>query len=257
MGCDIHIYVEKKNNTNRPNISGGLLHAPVCVFEPWVAVKGVNDNTVRQYEKWATEDGKDSYWGRSLEEAKKGSYSDWVYDGRNYDLFAILADVRNGRGFAGVKTGEGFNVIAEPKGIPSDMSKIVAADYEEWMGDAHSTSWLTLRELKDFNWNQETHHTGVINIGQYAEYVKLGHPNSWSSGASGSMVRYLSLDQANYYLKGKLELDEELSYYVRVSWTEKYSESAGNFLEYSMPELEKLSVSDDQDDVRIVFWFDN
>ncbi len=257
MGCDIHIYVEKKINTKRPNVSGGLLHAPVCVFEPWVAVKGVNDNTVEQYEKWCKTEESGSYWHKSLEEAKKGSYSDWIYDGRNYDLFAILADVRNGRGFAGVKTGDGFNIISDPKGVPSDISSVIAADYEEWMGDAHSASWFTLRELKEFNWDQTTKHSGVISVEQYADYIKIGHPTSWSSSVSGGKVELLSLDEANEYLKGKKELDENLNYYVRVEWTEKYSESAGNFLDYSIPELEKLSKSDDEDDVRIVFWFDN
>lgn len=257
MGCDIHIYVEKKNNTIRQSMSGGKLYVPVAVFEPWIAVKGINDLTVQEYTRWAEQDGEDSYWGKRLQEVKKGSYCDWIYDGRNYDLFAMLANVRNGAGFAGIKTGDGFNIIAEPKGVPMDMSKIIAADYEEWMGDAHSASWLTLKELKEFNWKQTTKHSGVINIEQYADYVKLGHPTTWSGDVSGGKVKYLSLDEANEYLKGKKELDDEFNHYVRVDWTEKYSESAGDFLDFSIPELEKLSLSEDQDDVRIVFWFDN
>ena len=44
------------------------------------------------------------------------------YGDRNYNLFAILANVRNGTAFAGCKTGEGFNPISNPKGVPSDAS---------------------------------------------------------------------------------------------------------------------------------------
>lgn len=42
------------------------------------------------------------------------------FDNRNYDLFAALADVRNGVGFAGVKTGKAIEPIAMPRGIPDD-----------------------------------------------------------------------------------------------------------------------------------------
>jgi hypothetical protein len=48
---------------------------------------------------------------------------------RNYDVFAILANVRNGRGFAGVVTGGGFNPIAMPRGLPPDVSPEVLREY--------------------------------------------------------------------------------------------------------------------------------
>lgn len=44
-------------------------------------------------------------------------------DSRNYGLFAILAGVRNGEGFAGCRIGERFKPIAKLKGYPDDMSK--------------------------------------------------------------------------------------------------------------------------------------
>ena len=37
---------------------------------------------------------------------------------RDYNSFAVLGDVRNGLGFAGVKTGEGFNYITARRGLP-------------------------------------------------------------------------------------------------------------------------------------------
>ena len=42
-------------------------------------------------------------------------------DPRSYNMFAMLADVRNGRGFAGIKTSDPFPVIQEQRGLPSDL----------------------------------------------------------------------------------------------------------------------------------------
>jgi hypothetical protein len=66
---------------------------------------------------------------------------------RSYDTFAILANVRNGRGFAGVKTGEGFIPISEPKGLPDDVSEKVKGSAEHWDLDGHSHSYHTLKDL--------------------------------------------------------------------------------------------------------------
>lgn len=87
---------------------------------------------------------------------------------RHYQLFAVLADVRNGVGFAGVTTGEAVAPIAAPRGLPADFlcdteycHKATNVDtlsplqrryrqpedpLEVWLGD-HSYSWLTGDEL--------------------------------------------------------------------------------------------------------------
>lgn len=82
---------------------------------------------------------------------------------RNYAVFAILANQRNG---------EGFTPISEPRGLPPDVSNALAAIHandvaeepdeskedadgeaygDYWVGD-HSFSWLTLAELLE--WRQ-------------------------------------------------------------------------------------------------------
>ena len=43
---------------------------------------------------------------------------------RNYRAFAVLADVRNGYGFAGFSTGDAVIPISEPRGLPDDMSPV-------------------------------------------------------------------------------------------------------------------------------------
>jgi hypothetical protein len=44
-------------------------------------------------------------------------------DPRSYNTFAMLADVRIGRGFAGIKTSDGFPYIHEPRGLPADLKE--------------------------------------------------------------------------------------------------------------------------------------
>ncbi len=41
---------------------------------------------------------------------------------RHYQLFAVLAGVRNGYGFAGVPTGERVKPISSPRGLPKDFA---------------------------------------------------------------------------------------------------------------------------------------
>jgi hypothetical protein len=57
--------------------------------------------------------------------------------GRHYFLFAWLADVRNGKGFAGIVTGEAIRPLSAPRGIPPDF---------EMSEDTHPCSWVTARE---------------------------------------------------------------------------------------------------------------
>lgn len=103
---------------------------------------------------------KNGKW-KSADEWKKDedgyvSTVDPIYRGRNYDLFAVLANVRNGYGFAGRPTGEGFNPISHPKGTPKDVSDEVRSKIEDMDSDGHSHSWLTVKELLDFDWAQKT-----------------------------------------------------------------------------------------------------
>ena len=110
------------------------------------------------------------------------------YDlGRNYDVFAILANVRNGTGFAGVKTGDGFNFITDERGIPDDAT----ADVREWAeGGDHSHTFMTVAEIMAFDWTQKTNKAGVIGgLKQLAEWKLSGRPDSWSGGVSGPGIK--------------------------------------------------------------------
>ena len=60
---------------------------------------------------------------------------------RFYRMFEKMAGVR----------GSVNNAISPPKGIPSDISVITKLDYRRWQDDAHSESWLDLKEIQELD----------------------------------------------------------------------------------------------------------
>lgn len=104
-----------------------------------------------------------------------------VPDDRNYWTFGILANVRNGYGFAGVDTGDAVRPISEPRGLPADRATF--DDDDVWLGD-HSFSWLTLAELKAYPMDQTMTIRGVVS-GSQRDLVRAGKcPESWCGGKS-------------------------------------------------------------------------
>lgn len=67
------------------------------------------------------------------------------FEWRNYSVFAFLADVRN---YSDIVP------ISPRRGLPGDVSAHVKDEYEMWAGDAHSCSWLSVKELVEFNYDQ-------------------------------------------------------------------------------------------------------
>lgn len=207
----------------------------------------------------------------------KNCRDDW-YEGRNYDDFAILADVRNGRGFAGIRTGDGFNPISQPKGIPEDATEEVVEYLESYGPDGHSHSYLTLKELLDFDWTQTTGHMGVVSADVYYDWWKRlgkkGFPATWAGGIHGRNVRNVSNSRMETLFEdgtipipsktpGQLtpELMVESKYITTVQWTETYKESASNLWREhgTIPLLQRYAEKKGlkPEHLRICFFFDN
>ena len=66
-----------------------------------------------------------------------------LFDWRNYGMYAFLA---------GVKNYSAIEPISKPRDIPDDISPELRKIVDENLG--HSASWLTIKELKDFDYNQ-------------------------------------------------------------------------------------------------------
>lgn len=85
-------------------------------------------------DKWTPYDYGDGESGMTVE------YDDRVYRGRNYQLFGIIS--RGVRGFY-------HEISLEPKGMPLYASSEVKREADDWELDAHSHSYLTLKELNE------------------------------------------------------------------------------------------------------------
>lgn len=110
MGCDIHMYVEYK-----------------------LGSKWHNGDYFRMNPNWKGAD--------SVSESQYTRVE--IYPYRDYALFSVLANVRNGY--------PGYQCIDQPRDLPDNVTDFVKAEYESWGWDAHSASYLTLQELIDFH----------------------------------------------------------------------------------------------------------
>lgn len=249
MGCDIHIKCEIKRKDKWE------VNSDKVFPNPWY------------------KEGSDDEWN-------KDKFQEIPDDGRNYDWFAILADVRNGRGFAGISTGSGFDVIAEPKGVPEDATDEWKKEVERWDCDMHSHSYLTLEDFDNFDWNQFTMKYGVISLKQYEGLRGTSEsPESWCGASSGGNIITVNTDIADailadpeiglrveedegFWREKVVTIDEEngkpaSEFDVKVSyeWPVHYSEWFEHKIKNVVEPMRKLKET--YGDVRIVFGFDN
>lgn len=259
MGTDIHLYVEKRINGawtamkgENPSIRHNLRMAE------YARANGNEDKAI-EYEKLAAD------IASGAAEKEEGylfgddwlspmTLEGWLYDGRNYDLFAILADVRNGYGFAGIETSSGFNSMSSNRGLPENAS-IEMQVLKEY--DYHSIGYVTLPELLAYDWDQTVTKHGVVNLEGYKDYLINGSPDSYSGGVSGQRVVNVTNEEMDDIITGEYPIEEEKSYYTRVSWKRTYKECVGSFYDDAIPKLKKLSDQKDYSDIRIVFGFDS
>lgn len=203
MGCDVHSMVEVKQDRWESDRQWSVPGLPWIIGAPstrWVEM----EDEIFPLASWRGE-----------------GFGKIPLDDRNYTLFALLADVRNGRGFAGVKTGDRIQPLAEPRGVPTDASYAWLAVVDGWGPDMHSHTWFTLAELLDHPlFNQRLVRTGAISALEY-ERIKRegGMPQSWSGGVGGPGIRTVSVDEYEAGERGTPYTQEEVDR-MRVAWRE-------------------------------------
>lgn len=227
MGCDIHFNVERYNARLRK----------------WIYVKGPTRPC------WVCDSKPNpACWhcggtGKAREE---------FYEGRNYNLFAMLADVRND---------ETIKPLSSPRDLPDDVSREVKRKSDKWGEDGHSHSWFLLSELLDDSyWDREVNHTGLVELFAYETWKVRGAmwPEEWCKGTSGKIIeedeaKKLLADRATS-AAGRLDPPQRMTH-VRCTWKTTYRESVKHFVDETLPELRKLAK--DPKHIRVVFWFDN
>lgn len=238
MATDIHLFVE------------------VWHGEQWTAA-----------DQWQV----DPYHGQTMYQLS----SEPFYKERNYCLFAILANVRNGYAAGGIDTGEGFAPIAMPKGMPDDGSPEVGGYAAQKNERTNSHSWLTVSELLNYDWTQTTMQRGWVNGPTYFEWSRSDQREAPSLRAAALLVPNIerisetemisritlikkeakSLVGSEWMEKATELVAERMEHvYCQASWSIMYYKTVRQFWSDTMPRLISLGKADD---VRIVFWFDN
>lgn len=195
-----------------------------------------------EWQNWAGETMPPSHW----------CTENHFEDSRNYRVFAALAGVRNGRGFAGIYTHDPIKIIAEPRGFPDDFDKDEVAqslglEAEWFMGD-HTFSWLTLNEVRLWDgWDQTLYESGILNRQQYVKFTENSvPPESWSGDVWGRDVIVANHDEGDF---------PDGWNHVRVSWQRPLRDSCRLFLTW----IDYLVMRHEMwnHDVRLVFGFDS
>ena len=169
-------------------------------------------------------------WGRS----KRWWHVCNIPDDRNYDLFGI---------FAGVRNYVNAIPISERKGIPDNSSYVVNYDLEKWTDDGHSYSWLTWKEIKEYDWDQKFIDGRISTI-------------DLSTGKETSKASYTHLQDISE--EEVREIGFELKYLERTArdlipfiWRGFFG-----FMRH-LAEGDDEAKGYGEENVRIVFWFDN
>lgn len=190
----------------------------------------------------------------------------WLDVNRNYSLFAILADVRNGYG------GDGFIPISKPRGLPSDVSAEILKDHAE--GWDHSISWLTLQEILDYDWTQITKRRGWVNGPAYFKWIQYNKrcgesPAEWCGFVGGTGIKHITVaqmdeeirkieqqypDYRDYHKRFKAVEETLGDTYCLIEWVQPYYKCCRYFLSDVIPQLLRIGKPED---VRLVFWFDS
>lgn len=158
----------------------------------------------------------------------KGFY--WINSGdpdigRNYTIYAVLANVRN---YFSKKPAP---FISEPKGLPKDVTHEMEYLSKEWDVDGHSHSWITLKEMKEYNIEQKIYCTRLITSKD-----KNGNITSTCAGTSGKHLGEV----------GEISIFDEFPN-GRKHWL--------YLVNYLKDIAKKYKLSDEE--VRFVFFFDN
>jgi len=214
MGCDIHIHIEYKD---------------------------------KKSDKWKQYYWYDNYKDKSGKIDWNKVFDDDLHIGRDYDLFGLLADVRNY---------DDIPSICLPRGLPDDVSDSVYLEYKEWDCDGHSHSYYTLSELKDYPWEKKYKKEGLVSKKSYEEYICSGRIREYCRNAFGN-IKILSEEEMKEIAFRNDKDDCDGNIYCRLVWYETMEVRFSYFYNDFLNKIRELFPNHSDDELRLVFWFDN
>lgn len=166
---------------------------------------------------------------------------------RFYKLFALLADVRNGFGFAGVSTHARIEPLFSGRGIPTDS----VIDIDAHLGD-HSFTWASFNELKAIDWDGQM----VVQIGVVRAAIAKGmkdgvRPEGYIGAVTGPRVKMFRC-VAEWEASGHPEGDS----YVQVIWHDSPFEKCA-FRTWVSGCLTQIAEEFGPENVRVLIGFDS
>lgn len=174
------------------------------------------------------------------------SREQWFED-RNYFVFAVLAGVRNGRGFAGAYTHEPIEPISEPRGLPDDMDP----NSLSYLSGEHSQTWVALEEITRWPWGEETECGGWVSLKELeVALANDGQPESWCGGIDGGRIRKVAATEAIRMVEAG---EEDPNVYTFIRWKTKNRDRAGAFLD----QMKELATLYGEHPIRLVMDFDS
>lgn len=199
------------------------------------------------------------------------------YGNRNYLLFAALADVRNGYGFAGIDTGDAIEYMDEPRGIPDDCSPEWQEYTDMWGLDGHSASYFTVREIEEWEgWEQTATIRGVVTAEEYERCKRENDtPDSYSGEIWGDKIVTVPWWDYDKWMQQRNRAQEfentvstalfggekplwadndDLDVHVKMQWQVKLRDRVGSDWWEAVERMKELG---DPDKVRLMMVFDN
>jgi hypothetical protein len=241
MGCDIHLYVEKKDKSG----------------------------------KWVTADNwdktKDVDYERRFYSSRNYSLFAILADVRNecglaakYGFSRLVPDAED----------DIYIPISAPRGLPCGATPEVRAAAEHWEGDGHSYSWLLLSEILAYDWTQVVTRRGWLSVVEYWAWNRWGRyhgeqPKSWCVSVGGGGVKHLTAEamtaavdsvlsglpkDAPYATQEQAIISQLGGTYAMFEWQVSYYQACAGFWGSAIPKLLHLG---NPEDIRLVFWFDN
>lgn len=253
MGTDIHLAAEVKTEDGWEHLPGPVITCWSCDGTA-LAMRWEGRQRIPTDEpcRWCTREpvlDPDDPWDYEYEIARyvgPGKTRDTWYSDRNYDVFAALAGVRNGTGFAGVYRHDPITPIAEPRGVPEDATPEALA----LLSDGHTPTWLMLEEVMNYDWDQPLHRGGVVSLEEFKTYLDDGKPDGWCGGISGPKIVFVSPEVATQMVR---EGKQDPNTYVPLRWGDSLRPSAEAFLD----RMKMLAAEAGERPTRLVFDFDS
>ena len=171
---------------------------------------------------------------------------------QDYDLFAILANVRNGSRYEG----DLFEPIACARGFPADISDEAR---QACTGD-HSPTWVGLREILDFDWTRSVTKYGYLNGVEYARWDRNVRRAPWPARYHGeeeiarlgvAVITEADM-QARLRPTPRDPPTDLAAVYCKASWKEGYALCAEQLWQVLLPPMLLLSRQYGLDNVRLV-----